>query len=302
MRGMGNPCGVYSITHVESGKKYIGSSKEMRSRLSGHRKMLTKNDHDNRYLQFAWNKFGENSFVFEPIIVCEEKDRIFYEQLIMDKFNVTNGEFGYNLSLMAASPTHSDETKARISIAVRKAKADGKIFGHHVPHTEETKLRIKEGKAKAKAEGRVGGRWPHPYSPELRDRISAAQKGKIPWNKGKKLSPEHAAKCRLGGLGKEPKNKGVPMSEEQKKKISISRKGIPAHNKGKKMAQSQIDQMRKSRLGVKLGSYKSGNILKTNCPKGHFYSGDNLYIAPNTNRRACKACMRAASRKYRSAK
>ena len=195
MRGMGNPCGVYSITHVESGKKYIGSSKEMRSRLSGHRKMLTKNDHDNRYLQFAWNKFGENSFVFEPMLVCEEKDRVFYEQLIMDKFNVTNSEFGYNLSLKAASPTHSAETREKISIAVRNAKNDGKNPGHFTPHTEETKLRIKEGKAKAKAEGRVGGQWPHPYSQELKDRISASLR-KEECKRGHKLLDAKLGKTR----------------------------------------------------------------------------------------------------------
>lgn len=32
---------------------------------------------------------------------------------------------------------------------------------------------------------------------------------------------------------------------------------------------------------------------KTHCPKGHLYSGDNLYITPN-NKRDCRTCRRLA--------
>jgi len=31
------------------------------------------------------------------------------------------------------------------------------------------------------------------------------------------------------------------------------------------------------------------NVIKSHCPKGHPYSGDNLYIDPKGNRR-CRAC------------
>lgn len=33
-------------------------------------------------------------------------------------------------------------------------------------------------------------------------------------------------------------------------------------------------------------------IRKTHCPYGHPYSGDDLYINPNTNKRSCRECMR----------
>jgi hypothetical protein len=45
----------------------------------------------------------------------------------------------------------------------------------------------------------------------------------------------------------------------------------------------------------------SGHTLrsKTNCPSGHPYSGDNLYIHP-TGRRCCRACSRIRRAKWRA--
>jgi len=40
---------------------------------------------------------------------------------------------------------------------------------------------------------------------------------------------------------------------------------------------------------------------RTNCPKGHAYEGDNLYVDPR-GRRHCRTCKRERARKYRRAK
>lgn len=34
------------------------------------------------------------------------------------------------------------------------------------------------------------------------------------------------------------------------------------------------------------------NAKKTHCPKGHPYSGDNLYVPPGRSNRACRSCRR----------
>jgi hypothetical protein len=39
------------------------------------------------------------------------------------------------------------------------------------------------------------------------------------------------------------------------------------------------------------------NLAKTHCPKGHPYSGDNLYIIPSTGTRQCRTCVREAHKK-----
>jgi hypothetical protein len=44
-----------------------------------------------------------------------------------------------------------------------------------------------------------------------------------------------------------------------------------------------------------------GTRLKQHCPKGHEYSGANLYVNPNTGHRFCKQCMAVAAEKYRVA-
>lgn len=37
---------------------------------------------------------------------------------------------------------------------------------------------------------------------------------------------------------------------------------------------------------------------KTYCPKGHPYSGNNLYTNPNTQKRTCKTCQKSAQAVY----
>lgn len=39
---------------------------------------------------------------------------------------------------------------------------------------------------------------------------------------------------------------------------------------------------------------------KSHCPKGHPYSGDNLYINPKSGSRSCRECMREANRRLRA--
>jgi hypothetical protein len=47
---------------------------------------------------------------------------------------------------------------------------------------------------------------------------------------------------------------------------------------------------------VRRGNAGVHNLLKTHCPKGHPYSGSNLYIHPNGGR-GCRFCRKEASAK-----
>lgn len=42
----------------------------------------------------------------------------------------------------------------------------------------------------------------------------------------------------------------------------------------------------------------SHNSLKTHCPKGHPYSGDNLYLNKKYNKRDCKICQKERVKKH----
>lgn len=57
--------GIYSITNILNGKKYIGSTaKSFITRFTQHISKLRLNKHHCSHLQYAWNKYGENTFVF----------------------------------------------------------------------------------------------------------------------------------------------------------------------------------------------------------------------------------------------
>lgn len=54
------------------------------------------------------------------------------------------------------------------------------------------------------------------------------------------------------------------------------------------------------RRGMAGAMGRAFQLAKTHCPKGHPYSGDNLYIAPGSNKRHCKECRRENLRSSRA--
>lgn len=69
--------GVYSITNSINNKKYIGSTaKSFISRFTQHVSKLRLNKHHCSHLQFAWNKYGEEAFVFAVEEVLEDTANI----------------------------------------------------------------------------------------------------------------------------------------------------------------------------------------------------------------------------------
>ena len=59
--------GIYTITNIANGHRYVGSAVDMGRRWSQHKGSLLSNRHHSIYLQRAWNKHGENTFEFEVL-------------------------------------------------------------------------------------------------------------------------------------------------------------------------------------------------------------------------------------------
>ena len=93
--------GVYKIEHFPTGRLYIGSSCRVPTRLRNHRQALVAGKHVNKFLQAAWNKYGSKEFIFTPVIFCEEKDLLFYEQTLIDGFETVRR--GFNFAPVAGS-------------------------------------------------------------------------------------------------------------------------------------------------------------------------------------------------------
>ena len=72
--------GIYKITHVASGKFYIGSAVNVEKRVTNHKHELRKGVHHNKRLQNAWLKYGADAFVFSTLLICSKENLLMYEQ------------------------------------------------------------------------------------------------------------------------------------------------------------------------------------------------------------------------------
>lgn len=93
--------GIYAITHLDSGRGYIGSSIRINRRLRIHKSNLNSGRHCNPYLQHAWEKHGESKFILSPILICSPENLLFYEQLLIDGYKTCKKEYGFNLKPIA---------------------------------------------------------------------------------------------------------------------------------------------------------------------------------------------------------
>lgn len=106
-------CGIYLITHRETGRGYVGLSKDIRSRWSAHR-----NPSDEQYVGRAVNKYGHAAFTFDVLEECEfanlgEREMHWVSQL------ETHGPKGFNMNPGGSTCIHTPESKRKIAEALR---------------------------------------------------------------------------------------------------------------------------------------------------------------------------------------
>jgi len=92
-------CGIYVIKNKINGKIYVGSSLRISQRWNEHRRQLRLKIHHSVKLQHAWDKHGEDSFLFEIIEICNSGDLFCKEQFCIDFLKPE-----YNISLYADRP------------------------------------------------------------------------------------------------------------------------------------------------------------------------------------------------------
>lgn len=97
--------GVYQIRCVANDKIYIGSSVDLRTRWAFHCGSLRRGDHSNRYLQAAWDKYGENAFDFTILEYVSDDELLEVEQAWIDRTDCTIRSVGFNISTKAAYPS-----------------------------------------------------------------------------------------------------------------------------------------------------------------------------------------------------
>ena len=113
-----NRSGIYGIRNNVNEKRYIGSSVNIAKRFYRHRKDLRQGKHHSRYLQRAWDKYGEGSFTFYVEEFCEPD-----LCLILEDLYLSFGFPEYNINPFASTSKGrrlSEVTKQRISASIRK--------------------------------------------------------------------------------------------------------------------------------------------------------------------------------------
>ena len=124
-----NLCGVYQLTNIVNGNRYIGSSNNIRVRLWKHRALLRHNKHENQYLQNAWNKYGENSFVYSLLEVCTIDKQFEREQFYIDTLHPE-----YNILSKVDNSLINEESKNKMSKSRLEGFKNGTIkVTHNTP-------------------------------------------------------------------------------------------------------------------------------------------------------------------------
>ena len=152
--------GVYEIRNKFNNKRYIGSTiMSFTKRLEHHRCLLRNGTHKNTHLQRAWNKYGEDNFVFNILEVVDKCCTLEVEQQYLDAC-----EDCYNINPLASgTPNMSKETVEKRTKTFTKTIREGIDYY----------FKVKNGEISL-------GDVPEKYIKIVKDRLSF-----VPWNKGK---------------------------------------------------------------------------------------------------------------------
>lgn len=142
-------CGIYKIISKTNGKSYFGSTNDFERRVHKHKCLLRKNIHDNKHLQNAWNKYGEENFEWKFVEKCEITVLLQREQYYLDEAK-TNKHLYYNINFVANKPPSplgrkwKDSSKRKFSII--KMGNGNSMFGKL--HTDFTRKKMTESHVK----------------------------------------------------------------------------------------------------------------------------------------------------------
>ncbi len=258
--------GVYSITNLLNGNRYIGSAaRSFQIRWWSHLSSLRRGVHDNRHLQAAWSKYGEKAFSFDVLERCQPGLCLIREQYYLDLYKPF-GDNGYNLSPSASSVRgvkFSDESRKRMSDSQRGLKK----------HTDESKkklalaasksnlrpetLILRSLKAKERAKTDEGRK-------QILDAAKKSLGSRTPESHKKQADKIRGVKQTAERIEKRTaKLRGKKLTDEHKLKLSMAQRGRPLPEKHKEaLRKAWIGRKAKGLLPPNTTGYKASEELR----------------------------------------
>jgi len=192
-----NNSGVYWIVNRANNKRYLGSTGNLKNRWAEHKRALRGGYHWNDHLQRAFQKCGEEKFVFEVVAYMDADKALAFEDYLLKNYPTM---FEYNIARDATAP----------------------MRGHE--HTEEAKAKMRGRVVSEKTREKIGdGNRGKIVSEEARKKIGD-------WNRGKVISDETRAKMSEAKSGEAQRgeknpNFGKHPADETRRKLIEAKSG-----------------------------------------------------------------------------
>jgi Straboviridae intron-associated endonuclease 1 len=183
--------GVYAITCLATGERYVGSTMDLRARWGNHKTFLNQGVHSSKKMQESWNKYGPAQFTCELIQevnseTLKEAFRALAIDLVAAEQKAMNeGKPAFNVATNAGLATQKNRNSWWVEGGERADEARKKISAYRSGKTGFKFSAESIEKRASKLRGRK-------HTPEAIARMSVAKKGKPV--KGHPCSPEQRAK------------------------------------------------------------------------------------------------------------
>lgn len=144
---------IYKITNIIDGKIYIGQTwGKIETRFCQHCQLTSKCI----YLKSAIQYHGKDNFTIEAVCYAiDQADANYWEGHFIRRYDSDNREKGYNLTGGGNARKHSEESKKKMSLALKgkpksekhklalsKSKKGKPVWPKGKKHTEKTKAKI----------------------------------------------------------------------------------------------------------------------------------------------------------------
>lgn len=196
---------------------YVGKSLDLQGRKREHFKHLRRGRHRNRWLQRAWNKYGETSLHFRILLMANRDDLLRLEQETLDSMRVSYGDSRILNILKECVDTrlgvaHTDATRKQLSER-QKANWTDPTYRSNTLAAIKLALNRPEVRAKQSASQKIAQAKP---GVRERKRLLAIELGSRPETKARRKAANAKPEVRARRSASIKKALSLPGVKEQR--------------------------------------------------------------------------------------